>query len=295
MLNAASTIRRALESITGADHTFVELLVLDGGSTDGTLDIIREFEPKITFWRSYRDGDPTIALNEGVARATGDIICLLPADDWIEPGGLHTVRDEFRNDPALEVLSCGTRFAHFEPDGALGVDAEFLEPRVLEFTMANIVRCPLTAGRFILRHLYNDVGPYNPDYRMSNDLDFLIRVLLKRPKSKVVPQLVYTYRMHPGSRTLGGDPDMILEMVRYNAMVADRHLADSALTRDERRALLGLHGRSSTRLAWMLLGRGRIAPSVQALARAISLNWLLPFFVPIWMVQRVLRRGRLFS
>jgi len=294
VLNAVDTIRRALESVTGADQPPVELLVLDGGSTDGTLDVIRNFEHKIAYWRSYRDGNPTIALNEGVARARGKIICLLPADDWIEPGGLYVVRNEFLNDPELEVLSCGTRFAHFQPDGSLSVDAEFRESRVLEFTMGNIVRCPLTAGRFILRRLYNDVGAYNPDYRMSNDLDFLVRVLLKRPKTKVAPQLVYTYRMHRGSRTLGGDPSMVLQMVEYNAKVAEDHLTNPVLTHDERRELRGLHGRSSARLAWMLLARGRVAKSAKALTRAVGFNPFFPIMVPIWIAQKIRRRGRLF-
>lgn len=294
VLNAAETLRRALESVTGTDQPPIELLVLDGGSTDGTLDIIHSFESKIAYWRSYRDGNPTIALNEGVARATGDIICLLPADDWIESGGLHVVRDAFRNDPGLEVLSCGTRFAHFEPDGSLRVDAEFLESRVLEFTVSNIVRCPLTAGRFILRRLYNEVGAYNPDYRISNDLDFLLRVLLTRPRSRVVTHLVYTYRMHSGSRTLGGDPGMIRQMMGFNVRVAEDHLPNPKLSRGERRALRGLHGRCSTRLAWMLLARGELTASAKVLARAITLNPLLPVMAPIWVLQKLLRRGRLF-
>jgi glycosyltransferase involved in cell wall biosynthesis len=294
VLNAADTIDRALSSVTAADQPPVELLVMDGGSTDGTIDVIRRYEPRIAHWRSRKDGSATIALNEGVQRATGDVICLLPADDWIEPGALHLVQRAFAADALLEVLSCGTRFAHLDAGGAITVDAEFLNPRVLEFTMENIVRCPLTAGRFLLRRLYNEVGFYNPDDWMSNDLDFLIRVLLRKPRASVMPELVYTYRQHAGSRTLGGNPLMVLEMMRGNVKVTERHLTGSALAPHERKALLGLHGRSSARLAWMTLARGKGVEAARILRNAVVANPLFPVQVPVWIVQKYLRRGRVF-
>jgi glycosyltransferase involved in cell wall biosynthesis len=294
VLNAASTIERALASVLAADQPPVELLVMDGGSTDGTVDIIRRHESKIAFWRSYRDGNPTIAINEGVQRATGEVISLLPADDWIEPGGLHLVQDEFAVNPALQVLSCGTRFAHVAQDGSVQTDAEFLSPKVLEFTMENLVRCPLTAGRFVLRSHYLEIGGYDEQYRMANDLDFLIKVLLRRPRSKVNTQLVYTYRQHPGSRTLGGNPRMVMSMMRDSVHVAEQHLPSPSLAVRERRALVGLHGRCSARLAWMLLARGDAAGSGRTLLRALRLNPLWPLEVPVWVLQKWLRRGQLF-
>lgn len=295
VLNAADTIRKALESVTSADQPPVELLVLDGGSTDGTVDIIREFEPKIAYWRSFRDRSAVAAVNEGVKRATGDVICLLPADDWFEPGGLHVVRRQFRDNPRLELLCCGTRVTHFDPNGTLIVDAEFTDPRALEFSMVNIVRFPLTTGRFVLRRMYNEAGAYDPHLRISNDLDFLIRVLVKRPYAKVMPQLVFNYRLHPGSRTLGGDPRMMLELMCDMVRVAERHLPDPRLSAEEQRALLGLHGRASARLVWMLLCRGHVKDAGRALVRAMRLNWLFPFLVPIWLVRKLLRRGRPFA
>lgn len=292
VLNAVDTIRCALESVTSADQPPVELLVLDGGSTDGTVDIIREFAPKIAYWRSYRDGSAVVALNEGVARATGDVICLLPADDWLERGALNLVRDEFRKDPKLEVLTCGTRVVRLAPGGDLVIDAEFTDRQVLEFTMANIVRFPLTTGRFLRRRLYNAVGTFDSQLGISNDLDFLIRVLLTRPHARVVPRAVVNYRQHPGSRTLGGNPAMMLELRRDFVRLAERHLSDTRLSADERHALLDLHGRSSARLAWLLLRLGRVGAAGSALARATRLNHLFPAMIPIWYALMILRRGR---
>jgi glycosyltransferase involved in cell wall biosynthesis len=289
VLNAAKTIERTLSSVTSSDQPSVELLVLDGGSTDGTVDTIRRHESKVAFWRSHRDGSAIIAINEGVRRATGDIICLLPADDWVEPGALDLVAREFAADPELEVLSCGVRFVHHEADERLVVDAEFLDPGVLAFTISNMVRGVFSGGRFIRRRMYQRVGEFDANYYMSNDLDFLIRVCLTRPRAKVLPRLVYTYRKHPESRTLARDPEMDMALMRGNIRVAADHLTRSPLRPDERRDLRGFHGRCCARLAWMSMARGKPIEAVAVLRQAVAENYLWPVQVVYWLFRYVLR------
>jgi glycosyltransferase involved in cell wall biosynthesis len=268
--------------------------VLDGGSTDGTVDIIRRYENKVTFWRSHYDGSAIIAINEGVRRATGDVICLLPADDWVEPGAFDLVAREFAADPDLDVLSCGARIVHYEEgESEEGerpiVDAEFLDPRVLEFKISNLVRGVLSGGRFIRRRIYQRVGEYNADYYMSNDLDFLIRVCLTRPRAKVLPRLIYTYRRHPASRTMGRDPEMDMAMMRGSIRVAADHLARSPLRSDERRELRGFHGRCCARLAWMSMVRGKPVEAVTVLRQAVAENGLWPIQVVYWLFRYILK------
>ena len=289
MLNAVDTIDAALASVTRPDQPPVELIVMDGGSTDGTIEIIRKYDSRIAFWRSRRDGSAAVAINEGVQRASGEVIGLLPGDDWIEPGALRPVQTAFTDDTRLGVLSCGARFVRTAGNRVQTV-REFLGPSPLEFTMANLVRWPLTPARFVRRSYYQEAGGYNSRYFISNDLDFLIKVLLKRPRTKVIPQLVYTFRMHEGSRTLGGGRSTMLEMLRGNIDLAEQHYGAAGLTRTERRELAGLHGRASSRLAWMLLSAGEVAKAGRVVARAMKLNSAFPLKVPVWAVQKALRR-----
>jgi glycosyltransferase involved in cell wall biosynthesis len=289
VLNAAATLERALASVTSPDQPPVELLVLDGGSTDGTLDIIRRFETKIAFWRSFRDGNACLALNEGVARATKDVICLLPADDWIEPGALRDIANTFASDPTLEVVSCGVRIVRVDADGRVVTENQVVQPRELAFTMDNLVDCPLSGGRFILRKLYNTVGGYDNDLWMSNDLDFFIRILMRRPKSAVIPRVAYTYRRHEGSRTLSGTRDAAKNIVRSNTVVAARHLDSSSLTWAERQALRGLHGRGCANLARMCAAEGRFREAAQFVLAALKRDLLWPIKMPWWIVKRALR------
>ncbi len=286
VLNAATTIEKALQSVTSGDQPPVELLVLDGGSTDGTVDIIRLFERHITFWRSHPDGNAANAVNEGVRRATGDIICLLPADDWIEPAALHGVRDAFAADPDLDVLSCGTRIVSIGEDGTLQVDAEFVTSSILEFRIENILRHPLTAGRFIRRRVYLEIGEYNAAFGSSNDLDFLVRVMNRKPRTKVLPRLVYSYLRHAGSQTISGNPKMVMAMMRNNIRIAEHHLESGALAQEFRPALRALHGRASTRLGYMLAARGHLRESARVLSRALNVNPLLPLKAIWWVMQK---------
>jgi glycosyltransferase involved in cell wall biosynthesis len=289
--NAVTTIARALDSVMEQMQSNVELIVLDGGSVDGTIQIITRYQDKIDYWRSAPDGGPTPAINEGVTRATGDVICLLPADDWLERGALKSVADAFAADADLDVLSCGTRVVHFDPDGTMRVDAQFVSPDILEFKMDNLVRYSLPAGRFIRRRVYQQLGGHSNDYKFG-DFDFLIRMCLAGVKSRVLPRLTYTYRRHSTSTTLSGDAEMVLAMMQDCIRISSDHLSSGRLRSADRRALCGLHGRSSARYAWMLLRRGEIRAAIDTVVHALYWNWAWPILVPVWLVQSWIDRMR---
>jgi glycosyltransferase involved in cell wall biosynthesis len=81
VLNAANTLQRAIESVTEQNFDDIEYVIIDGGSTDGSLDIIRRYESKITYWRSEPDNGLYDAMNKGVRAARGRWILFLGADD----------------------------------------------------------------------------------------------------------------------------------------------------------------------------------------------------------------------
>jgi hypothetical protein len=85
---------------------------------------------------------------------------------------------------------------------------------------------------------------------------------------------------------------MMLELRRDFVQLAERHLPDPRLSAEERHALLDLHGRSSARLAWLLLCLGRVRNAGKVLARAMRLNRLFPVMIPVWFALKILRHGR---
>ncbi len=102
--NMASFIGDCLRSVVDQDYPHVQVIVIDGGSTDGTRDIVEKFKDKL-FYRCYEpDGGQTDALNKGFACATGDINCWLNADEEYLPGTLTAVAEEFRRGKDVDLV-----------------------------------------------------------------------------------------------------------------------------------------------------------------------------------------------
>src|SRR3989344_1132608 len=103
--NGEKTIEKAILSVINQKYDPIELIILDGGSTDGTLDIIKKYQSQIFYWHSQADGSSGLAINIGIQKATGDWIVQLMADDWFEPGIFHAVAHEAMNDLSVDVIS----------------------------------------------------------------------------------------------------------------------------------------------------------------------------------------------
>lgn len=98
--NSAKTIERTIKSVLNQSYKNVEYIIIDGGSTDGTLDIIRKYESRIYYWVSEPDKGIYDAMNKGMQRAAGDLIEFLNSDDWFEDGALQKVADAWNRERA---------------------------------------------------------------------------------------------------------------------------------------------------------------------------------------------------
>jgi glycosyltransferase involved in cell wall biosynthesis len=85
VLNAKKTLEKAIKSVISQDYPNKEHIIIDGGSTDGTVDLIRQYKNHIAYWISEPDDSAARATNKGITIATGEIICFLFGDDWFEP------------------------------------------------------------------------------------------------------------------------------------------------------------------------------------------------------------------
>jgi len=102
--NQGLFIRRSILSILNQDYANLELIIVDGGSTDETLDILQEFDPYIDYWTSRPDRGQSDALNKGFARATGDIFAWQNADDLYCPGAFSAVKEAFHRNPSAGIV-----------------------------------------------------------------------------------------------------------------------------------------------------------------------------------------------
>ena len=274
--NAGATIGRALESVCTPRSEVAEVLVLDGGSTDATLEVVDKYRAAIAYLRSHPDSGPTEAINEGAEHARGEVICLLPADDWLQAGALPFVAQQFAEDRDLDVLTCGARIVRTDATGTADIWAEYRDQAHLGFTLSNILRNPLTCARFIRKRVYDKLGGMDNSWTFP-DKEFLVRAYLSRVRSKTHGRLVYNFRRHSGSTTNSGRPETTIRMLEHNIRLSRHYLATPGLSSEDRKALLRLHAGSSARLALMRGMRGHLAEAGTTLAAAFRANpaWAL--------------------
>ena len=102
--NQADFLEATIRSVLLQQYENLEYIVLDGGSTDGSVDIIRRYAPWLTHWRSGRDDGQAAAIAEGFAIATGDVYCWLNSDDVFLPGALRKAGEFFARHPGVDFL-----------------------------------------------------------------------------------------------------------------------------------------------------------------------------------------------
>ena len=102
--NGEHTIGKTLQSLIDQDYHNLEIIVIDGDSTDASVEVIKSFEPHIAWWVSERDQGQSNAINKGFAQCSGDIVNWLCSDDILTPGALQTVGEYFSAAPDLDVL-----------------------------------------------------------------------------------------------------------------------------------------------------------------------------------------------
>jgi glycosyltransferase involved in cell wall biosynthesis len=251
VLNRHDTIAAAIESVSSQSVPALEHIVVDGGSRDGTLDVLGRY-PHLTT-SSGPDTGIYDALNKAIAKARGDFILHLNADDLLAPSALAAIVAAARSNPSADVI-CG---------GAMLVDmvgnhvADLTGPRFRQSDFdAVLLGSPIINARVFRRGAYERVGQYDTRYPLLADRDFLVRARLAGIASAEIDTTLYTYCQHPSSATF--DPRrrnaavMSEEFLRLAADWLGRTDAPAAL----RRVCRIRYGRSVITLARLGAARG---------------------------------------
>jgi len=174
--NSSTTIETTLDSVQAQGYPDLEYIVVDGGSTDATLDVVRNYPGLVTQLISEPDRGIYDAMNKGVQRATGEVVGILNSDDFYRHSRvLQEVAEAFAADPELEVLMGDVDFVSDEDlqDPVRTYSATGFRP-----WMFRLGFMPPHPAIFVRKSAYERVGLYKLGYRIAADFDFLVRLLL---------------------------------------------------------------------------------------------------------------------
>jgi len=173
VFNSAKTIERTINSVLNQSYKNIEYIIIDGGSTDGTVDMIKKYEDKISYWVSEKDAGQADAINKGFKKATGDIVAWLNGDDEYLPDIFNEVVKIFESNKNL-ALVYGNCYAIFE-DGTI---KENIPPTKLNYkkmiNFGNFINQP---SSFYNRKIVEEVGYLDDKYNYWMEYDLFIKLL----------------------------------------------------------------------------------------------------------------------
>ena len=260
--NQAAYLEQTITSVLGQDHADMEYIVIDGGSTDGSVEIIKKYSDRLAYWVSEKDKGQAEAINKGFAKATGEIIAWLNSDDFYLEGTVKAAVQIFEQNPDV-VLVYGNMLSvdeHGKPFNALNYKQLTLE----DLLCFQIIGQPAV---FMRRSALQQAGGLDLAFHFMLDHHLWIRIA-QLGRILHVPQTWSAARYHPEAKNFakaaefGRDAFRILAWAEKDASLAPK------LTSVSRRARA-----SANRVdARYLLDGGQLGLSLQAWTRALLIH-----------------------
>jgi glycosyltransferase involved in cell wall biosynthesis len=188
-------LRQCIESVLGQDYPHIEYFVLDGGSTDESLEILKSYNRRF-FWRSEPDGGHANAINSGLKLADGDILAYLNSDDLLLPGAISTIVDEWSRRPSVDLFY--GRANHIDEHGDIILEYDTREFQLEEFKN----RCTICQpAAFWRRPIMDRIGLFDEDFQTSMDYEYWQRIAANKGLIVRIDKLLACSRLHPATVT----------------------------------------------------------------------------------------------
>jgi glycosyltransferase involved in cell wall biosynthesis len=194
--NQGHFLEETILSVINQNYPNLEYIIIDGGSTDNSVDIIKKYQQYLRYWVSENDKGQANAINKGLQYCTGDIFNWVNSDDYLEPGSLKKIAEAFADEQVHMVAGNVRNFSSNEeeiiPNQKLSAQGLMCWQPGVKFVQP---------GVWMRRALIEQCGGIDENFHYSFDWDLYIRYLYHFPRVKEITDLLVHFRLHDDSKT----------------------------------------------------------------------------------------------
>jgi glycosyltransferase involved in cell wall biosynthesis len=217
--NQGQFIEKTILSVLNQDYPNLEYIIMDGGSTDGTIDIIKKYEDRLAYWVSEPDNGQSDAISRGFERSSGDILAFINSDDYYLPGALKVVGEIFNKKPYIEWLVGNGIFVDFKGNFICNY---LCIPTTYNRLLYWGCNCFIQPSSFWSKNAFFAAGGLNTTLKFSFDYDLFLR-FAQRSSPERTDAFLAAFRFHQHSKTNNNqairkreDEELYIKFLKYD-------------------------------------------------------------------------------
>jgi glycosyltransferase involved in cell wall biosynthesis len=208
--NQAPYLEQTILSILNQSYKNIEHIVIDGGSNDGSVEIIKKHESRLAYWHSRRDRGFGDAINQGWNKSKGSILSWVNSDDLLSPDAVQTVVDIFTNHPDVDLVYGNARIIDASGLWLRDFPSEPFDAKKVFTTWEDPIRQP---AAFFRRNVFQRFGGLDETFHFCIDFEYWVRIW-NETKFLHIPEYLASARMHPASKTSTLESTQARELMR---------------------------------------------------------------------------------
>ena len=210
--NQARYLEATIQSVLEQDYPRIEYIIVDGGSSDGSVDVIKKYAGRLAWWVSEQDKGQTDAINKGFNRASGEILAWLNSDDTYNPGAVSAAVKYLTENPDVAMVYADCNYIN-EQGGVIGkFNSAQTDHRRLREGYVHIPQQTM----FFRANYWQKLGPLDPSFYFAMDYDLWTRIAARAPIKYLAGQTWANFRIHTSGKTTSADDRCWPEMLRVH-------------------------------------------------------------------------------